>query len=120
MGESSFSVFLSGDGANPEEDFVMSGEAFGGSGFRRTGEATDMRGVCARKAENEGTDIFTGKACLWRVEETVEGRQGSKGAPSCLKGSMARAQGLDKPIVHKTRRATTIIRKQRSGVDKVR
>lgn len=75
---------------------VRRGEAFGGSGFRRTGE---MRGVCARKAENEGTEIFTGKACFGR--EGAVGGPGSKGAPLCFKWSMARAQGLDKLMVHK-------------------
>ena len=89
--------------AAPEEAFVRSGEAFGGSGFRRTGEATGMGGVCARKAENEGTEIFTGEACFWRVEGAAE-RPGSTGAPLRLKRSMARAQGLDKAM------ARTIIR----------
>ena len=100
MGESSYSVLLAAALAAAAAGgvFVRRGEAFGGSGFRRTGEATAMGGVCARKAENEGTEIFTGKACLWR--EGAEGAPGSKGAPLCLKWSMARAQGLDKPMVH--------------------
>jgi len=93
--ESSCSGSLVAATGTPEEGPVRRGEAFGGSGFRRTGEATDIGGVCARNAENEGTGIFTGKACLWRVEWTEFG----PGAPSCVKGSMARAQGLDKPIV---------------------
>ncbi len=78
MEDSSFSPSLATiDGC------FMRGEAFAGRGFRRTGEdaGTAIRCVCARKAENEGTAILTGKACLWRIEE-------SKGAPSCLKGSM--------------------------------
>lgn len=67
------------------EVLVARGEALGGSGFRRTGEATETRGVCARNVEKEGTAILTGKACFWGVEEaeTEEG-PGSEGAPSCV------------------------------------